>query len=63
MWDKAGVGRTWAAFSSPKSGRIVHALPSPLPCLLPVLCPQVNALSKVRALPMRGPNWVRLSVD
>lgn len=27
------------------------------------LCPQVNALSKVRALPKRGPNWVRLSVD
>lgn len=62
MWDKAGVVRTWVAFSS-KAGHIVSVLFPPMTCLLP-LCPHhVDTPSRVRVLAKWGPNWVRLSAD
>lgn len=36
MWDKAGVVRTWVAFSS-KAGHIVSVLFPPMTCLLPLM--------------------------
>lgn len=44
MWDKAGVGSTWVAFSS-KAGHIVSALFPPMTCLLPAPLPSSSGHS------------------